>query len=284
MVIYKHSILTLTLCFLSLFFGCAKNGIEGTVQYFGNNKPASGVKIEAKADTDIKEEQSKASLTATSDSNGHFNIKSLLPNKPYIIKSADPNFDSTIATVVAPEKGTKIIREPIIVCPLPPSDGIWVYDTSYKRLKQIEYKRVQVRKHFYDIHGSVSDEDSQKAPTLRRNGLLILRGDRVLRIGQLFKVPHKILSEHYDFGAEKRIVIEEGWYLNTSDFYVNPHGIVNAKIHKLPNFQESAFKSAREWAISLNMFASGLYILITEGEDWYYWYYNLERGFLIKLE
>lgn len=274
MVIYKYLILASVICTFTLFMGCSKNGIEGNVQYYGSNKPASGIKIEAKTYTDIKEEQAQAVLSATSDSNGHFNIKSLLPNRNYTIKSVDPNFDGTIAEVVAPEKGTKIIKEPIIVCPVPSSDGIWVYDEGTKKLKQIEDKRVQFRFHRYTgwlYHCnaySISDEDSQKATILPRNGLLIIRGN-VSNIGQLFRIPRSTVL----LGANRSetVVIEEGWYYNTSDFYVTSDGfsryMLNRKFSPSSVNLIDTFKSERVIAIPLNRFEMGLYILITKAEE-----------------
>jgi hypothetical protein len=299
MAIHTHLKTVGALSFCVLFFGCARNGLEGNAQYFGSNKPASGVKIEAKTNTDIKEEQSKASFTVTTDSSGHFNIKSLLPNKSYSIKSADPNFDSTIIYEEAPGKGTKIIKESIIVCPLPPGNGLWIFDESSNKFREIMLdinKKVQIRVHEDVIEGpwgyysafSISDRDAQSiSDKTSRNGLLMIRGSGISDIAHLFKIPEKIVP------GFRQAVIQEGWYYNISDFYEEP--FMGSKLRKArvqkPNL-EGAFvsKNYSLWALPLNRFEPGLYLLATNiasgqrasqvlfGES------HPKEGFLIKVE
>jgi len=295
--------LAVALCFIGLISGCSRNGIEGNAQYFGINKNAAGVKLEAKTNTDIKEEQSKASFTVTTDSNGHFKIKGLLPNKGYQLTSIDPRFDSGTIYEDAPEKGTKIIKAPFVVCPIPPGPGIWLFDgnsAEFKRILEItedSKKKVPIRVHEGMVGGgfgntsafSIAEENIKSvAASLPRTGLLVIAGGGISDIGQLFKQPKQVLA---------RTAIPDGWYYNIQRFYEEDFMIVGNKMLKIqvqkPKLEE-AYKSATGkrsiWAYPLNSFSPGLYIFTTNiasgqrssqvlfGES------HPQEGFVIKID
>jgi hypothetical protein len=273
MMIFTRKIKMIVLTCLFFFIGCSRNGFEGNVQLYGSNNPASGIEITASTNTDIKEEQSKASIVVKTDSKGHFNIRGLLPNKNYVIRSSDPRFDSKTLYEGAPEKGTKIIKEPLLVCPKPP-DGIWLFDANLGTFTQEiirgDEKKVSIRVHEGMIGGawgnssafSVSDEDIKSlAASIPRNGLLVVGSGALSDIGQLFKIPRQVL-------AHKEI--PEGWYYNIHNFYEEDFMRVGNKMLKVhvqkPNLKEAYRSESGKfpiWAFPLQNFSPGYYIFTT---------------------
>jgi hypothetical protein len=116
--------------FVVVLTGCSRNAIEGDVVFVGRvPRPASGVVVFAATETDIKEYKAKAYKRTQTDSSGHFRISGLLATtyRVGVPKDSNPASKGTPLYVPVPEKGTYLIKERIVVCPVPPSAGVWAY-------------------------------------------------------------------------------------------------------------------------------------------------------------
>jgi len=253
------------LCFTFLIAGCNKNGFEGDVKVFNTDKNVSGVKIQATTDTDIKEEQGKATRFDTSDQKGRYSIRGLLPNRKYRITSADPRFASRSISDIAPEKGTRIIDTPLFVCPSPETNGIWFYDTEDASFKQIDGKdapRLRPRIHAGLLPGmwsrnaaySISDNDALKvSASIPTRGLIIVQGRVSETIVPLYKVRQLNVRNWY---------VQSGWYFNVSDFRIDNWGDLAPTVHELQ--LGNVFQEGDLVAIPVENLAEGLYFFITK--------------------
>lgn len=259
-----------------LMSACSRNGFEGSVVRYGDEKALSNIIVEAKTKTDIREQMSKAHKTDKTNSAGQFKISGLIP-KGYQVQVRDPKYISSSIYAYAPEKGTKVIEKPLTACPLPPGKGIWIYEFGSSKFNRLELeieKKVVVKVHAGLIGGgfgnrsafSVANDDTNKVcAEIERGGLLIISGGGVKDIAQLHKISKKTVS----LGGRGKAEIEEGWYYNIRDFYGKDFMIVGRKLLKA-KIQAPYLKNALNikkrnlWAIPLKNFSSGLHILTTE--------------------
>jgi hypothetical protein len=269
------------LTFFMFLVGCSRNpnGIEGRIIYFGTNKPAANITIEANIDANIlKEEKTKSSKTTKTDASGHFKVTDLIPNKSYKIQPRDTFYQTTTVYATVFAKGVITIQQPIQIIPIP-QQGIWIFTDKPENMKLIDgdiTKKVQIRVHEGLIGAalgrlsafSVSDEDIKIATTIvDRNSLLIVKSAPLDDFARLFKIPEKVVS----LGSNRQVSIPEGWYYNISDFYGEDFMIVGSKLLK-PNIEKPsigmAVKSEEKslWALPLSNMPSGVYILTTKIE------------------
>ncbi len=252
------------LCLAVSFSGCNKNGLEGDVRIFKTETSVPGIKIQATTSTDIKEEQAKATRFGSTDQTGRYIIRGLLPNRKYRITSADPRYISEPVLEVAPEKGTRIISTPLIVCPIPEANGIWFYDTENTGFKQIDgadAPRLRPRIHAGLLPGmwsrnaaySISENDALKvSASIPDHGLIIIRGKVSESIAPLYKVRQLNTRNRH---------IEAGWYFNVSDFRVDNWGDLVPVVHELK--LGLTFNKDDLVAIPADNLAHGLYFFTT---------------------
>lgn len=290
----------LLLACLGSQMGCSTNAVEGVVQRVGDRMPVSGVRVVAKTHTDIKEEQKWAVRSASTDADGRFVIKGLLPFKDYQVTVDDPNFESPKILkiyVKAPERGTKIIADPIGVCPIPPGDGVWFYSEGSSEAKRVQQNIIGVKEipNLISYGGFIGPahyvrlKDTEgRFSSLPRKGLLIMRNSGVLAIGALFHITATSLMSN-----KGRMEIPEGFYYNISSFHseedwatrkvsVKPH----VAIPNLPRIWNSPEPFL--WAYDLAQFNPGLYMFTTRRDRVGGWpgffQYSPREGFLVRIE
>ncbi len=270
----KTIIITSVVFFLFvLSCDASNNGIAGLVKRYYDRKTLSSVVVEVKTQTDIREQMNKAHKTSKTDSAGQFEISGLIAGKGYQVRVKDPMYISDSNYVYVPEKGTRMLKNPLIACPLPPGGGIWIYEFSsskFNRLKLENEKKVKIRVHAGLIGNrsvfSISDNDTNKiCEEIEPDGLLIIFREDVKDIAQLYKIPNKTVS----LGTEGTAQIKEGWYYNIRDFFGEDWWSDGRKrlaaLGQTPLLENALnIKSNNIWAIPLRNFYSGLYILTTE--------------------
>ena len=277
----NNTIILIILYLFSFLCGCSNNGIEGSVERYGDKKRLASVVVEARTQTNIKEHMSKSYKTGKTNSAGQFKISGLLPQKNYElqVKDSNSNFISESMYIHVPEKGTRLLEKPLIACPFPPDGGAWVYQFSSDKFTRLNLENnniVKLRVHAGLIGGafgntsafSIADEDTSKiCDEIERDGLLVVWGiyGTIKAIGQL----HKIERKHVSLGQNGSRTIEEGWYYNIADFYGEDFMIVGYKLLKPyvqgPNLKDALnIKTHVIWALPLTYFLPGLHILITE--------------------
>ena len=299
----------LSLCMpvmLYLLIGCASiaesNGIEGTVIYFGTNRPAANITVEANAGPNVlKKEIPKAIKTVKTNDSGHFKITDLLPNKSYKIQVKGSLYQTATFYETVFAKGTIKMQQPIQAIPIP-QYGIWIFTDNPGSMMHIDgdsKKRVQIKVHEGLIGGgfgnvsafSVSDEDIEKSTmNVSKNGVLLVKGNLLADFARLFKIPQKMVS----LGTNSDANIPAGWYYNVSDFYGEDFMIVGSKLLK-PRVEEpsiiEAVKSEEQslWALPLSSLPNGYYFLtggvqrenfgsVLGGEN------HPQGGYIIKVE
>jgi parvulin-like peptidyl-prolyl isomerase len=260
----KNKLLVFFFCVAFLAVGCKKNGFEGEVKIFNSDKAVPGVKVQAVTNTDIKEEQSKSTRFGTSDKTGHYKISGLLPNRKYRITSVDHRYVSDSVVEIAPEKGTRIISDPIIACPSPQTDGIWFYNTADNKFEQIDITdapKLLPRVHAGLLPGmwsrnnaySISENDALKvSTTIPHSGLIILKGRAAEDIARLYHINRMIIQNR---------AIEGGWYFNISGFYFDRMLGITPTIHELN--LGGTFKQNGILAVPVENLAEGLYFFTT---------------------
>ncbi len=132
-----------------IFIGCSKNGFEGNAKFF-TGQPASGIKIEASTDTNIKEEKGKATLVTKSDELGNFRFNDLLANKYYRVSTNDNKFHSYTIGFKAPVKGVFQHDDTLLVFPFTEENGLYRVNMNNKPLKTMRCDADAVVNKFVD--------------------------------------------------------------------------------------------------------------------------------------
>ena len=129
-------ILIIFIGLVTFLYACSNLGkAKGSVVDVITHKPVSGAQIVATASSDIESEQKHLRYTTVTDKDGHFVIKGLR-QKHYNIRVNKNGYTNVEFGVTIPKESAKLIKNPIIICPLPPEKGLFVYTNKFLKLEK----------------------------------------------------------------------------------------------------------------------------------------------------
>lgn len=132
----KHFVFSLILILLLSFgfWGCSKlNSAKGTVINVITGQPVVNAEVVATSSSDIESEQKYLRYTTKTDKNGNFQIRGL-PGKRYRIQVNKPGFTQATTSVSIPEKSTRLIKDPLHLCRIPPKKGIYIFNDNFEEI------------------------------------------------------------------------------------------------------------------------------------------------------
>ena len=119
--------------FPSCLTGFSLNGAKGKVLNILSKKGMENVDIVATATSDIESEQKYLHYSTKTDADGNFKIMGL-PGKRYEVLIRMPGFTQKKISVNIPQESTRLLKNPIFLCPIPPKNGVFVYSNEFKQI------------------------------------------------------------------------------------------------------------------------------------------------------
>jgi len=203
---------------------------------------------------------------------GSFHIKGL-PYKTYEIRAIKANYVAGKMEVVMPDKSNRIIEQPIELCPLPPGEGIFVYNDKYIRLSMKPFEVVKstaewsnvyiylwrfaakdlldippVKSNYLILYGKFRGKYDEYNKMISSGGLALYYLYKSERVRQMLKKnwwerdtqQRSLANDYYSTGVSPGFTVLGQFYLGTG---INRESYVNRPHKDNPDFFDGALQT-----------------------------------------